>query len=241
MIVDRARRVRIEEPRGCQHQQQRPLDRRLRGKTGAELAVHHRRPQLRGQRTAEGAFREGRAEFPEAVDAVGRLVVDTGEQVESAHDVAGGFDGGLGRRLVPGLGDRSAALIAHAGVIGRELRGHDRDHRGTLGGERIRRDHLPAAVRRLPLQLHRGRLLLELEVVEPQWIRPPTEEECLGRSLAHRPAAADPKVDQGRLAFCVAVVAGVVVAGSQVRVEVEPCAVRSGHAELVGARFRHPQ
>ena len=104
-----------------------------------------------------------------------------------------------GRRRVPFFRNARAALVARAAVIGGEAGLHHHRLTQTVRRQALLGNHLQHAVRRLPQQLHRGRLFLELEELQREGIRPATQQIQGLLHLANFRAAAHPPVDQHRL------------------------------------------
>ena len=90
--VQPAAELAVEEPRRLEDQQHDPLDGRVRGLGGLELAVDVERLLLVGQRPAERPLGELAAELANLRLAVARVVADAGQFAEVGRDVAGDLD-----------------------------------------------------------------------------------------------------------------------------------------------------
>ncbi len=118
--VEVAVEVVVEEPGRLEHEHHDPLDGQLGVVDRFELVIDVEPLLLLVERTAEGPFGESGAEVAELRLAIIGLIRHARKLAEVLDDVAADLDGGLGRGLVPGLGDRRPPLVADAPVVGRE-------------------------------------------------------------------------------------------------------------------------
>ena len=108
-----------------------------------------------GERPAEGALGKTPAKLADLGIPVRGAVPGAGQGIEPVCHVAGRFEGCLGGRLVPFLGNGGAALPAVAAVVRRKRRGQrERFGRGNRK-QGPHRDRVAGLVRGLPCQLDR--------------------------------------------------------------------------------------
>jgi hypothetical protein len=124
------------------------LERQLGVLDLGEKAVDEELLQLGGQRPAE-----------RALDELSGAPLGVGLREPRPHGIRH-FERRVGRRLVPGLGDRRAALVSHAAVVRRERRPHDHGLVELAGAEPSLGDEVLGALRRFPLERRGDELFL---------------------------------------------------------------------------------
>ena len=110
-------------------------------------------------------------------------------------DVICDFDSRLGGGFIPGFRNSHSALVAHAAVVGRERRGDDQGRGLARGKEVAGRNGLLHAVRRLPFEGDRRRLVFELEIIQADPIGPAAQQAKRGFVFLEL-AGGNPSVDQ---------------------------------------------
>ena len=184
---------------------------------------------LHRERTAIGQLSKAPREGFELLRPVRSGRGGTRVFVQVRGQQSGGLEASLGDSLRPFAGNRNAALIAHAGVVGREGYRDDVHARGEFWREVFGRNNRPSPTRRTPLQFNGGGLILVLEEFDFQRVAAATQKENLALTAAqHR--RTHPEIDES------------ILFGAVRRwVNVDADAIRRGDTEIVFTSVRHQE
>lgn len=149
------------------------------------------------QGTAEGHLGEGFGKGGELGHSVWGIGFGGCEFVDSALDVLGHGDGGLGGGLIPFFGEAGAALVTEAAIISGERGADDHDLPHSFGRQVAVGEGFFDAVGRFPAEFERGGFVAKFEVLEQDMVSATADEVEAGFLLPHLRSAGDPGVDQG--------------------------------------------
>lgn len=149
------------------------------------------------QGAAEGHLGEGFSKGGELGEAIWGVTFGAGELVESALDVFGDGDGGVGGGLIPFFGQTGAALVAEAAVVCGEGGADDHDFAHAFGREVTSGEGFFDAVGWFPAEFEGGGFVAKLEVFKHEVVGAATDEVEAGFFLAHFRSAGDPGIDEG--------------------------------------------